>query len=88
MSATTIDIDVMRAVDGEELVSSLTARGLKSMLIDTGDRVHVRISDGRSSSPRFRANVTDMIDTWIAEQDFPLILTPIDEGLVLHPPGD
>ena len=88
MLATTIDIDVMRAVDGEELVSTLTARGLKGTLIDTGDRVQVRISDGRGSSPRFRADVTDMIDTWIAEQDFPLVLTPVDEGLVLHPPGD
>ena len=89
MSATTIDIDVMRAVDGEDLVTSLTARGLKGTLIDTGDRVQVRISDGRGSSARFRANVADMIDNWIAEQESPLVLTPLgDDGLVLHPPAD
>lgn len=83
----TVDIHVPQASIGDELRSRLELLGMRSQIVDDGERFALEVSFD-DVHERLLADVTHAIETWLAEFDVPLVVQRASGGCVLRPPGD
>lgn len=84
----TIEIDVPRSAIGDELTAALSGRGLRSELVEDGDRCALRVWYAEDERARLIGDVTHAIELWLSEQGLPLVVQRANGGAVVRPPGD
>lgn len=86
MSAGTVEtIDVHPAGFGDQLAGVLFRNGLRAEAV-ADDRLSV--SFATAERDRLVAEVTQAIESWLAERSLPLVVEHANGGCVLRPPGD
>lgn len=86
--AETVAVHVPRDTLGSELSDALDGRRLHAELVDDDESCLLHVSFAEAEHDRLMAEVTDAIDTWLAERDLPLVVQRADGGFVLRPPAD
>ncbi len=82
---TTIEVDLVRLVDGDGLREMLEANGFGCEVHDDGDRLCCRVTEDGDAPEEFG----ELLETWIAERGLPLIPLRLGDGhYLLRPPGD
>jgi hypothetical protein len=85
-----IVVEVCRDGDGEDLLRELAARGLSGRIFhEDGVCKTVEVGYTLDEQERLTAEVESALESWIAQQDMPLVPTLVDGGkFVVRPAAD
>lgn len=83
----TIEVHVPRAGIGDELSRELGERGLQAEVVDDGEVCALRVSFA-DAHERLLLDVTQTIESWLADRELPFVVQRANGGCVVRPPGD
>jgi hypothetical protein len=77
-----------RPVDAAGLIGALTARGLSASVVDVDGCLEIEIAAGPQEESAL-AEVSDVLDSWLAEQELPFVPLRIGRrSFAVSPPVD
>jgi hypothetical protein len=86
--AETINVVLPRKGFGDQLAASLAEQGLDADVVEDDDRCELRVRYADDEAARLAGDVARAIETWLGENEMPLVLERSDGGCVVRPPAD
>lgn len=85
---TSMEVCLVRATDGTELLAALQRRGLACELSNGDGPAAVSVECGEADPELVRIDIVHALEDWVSERGLPFVPAPLDERrYVLRPPA-
>lgn len=86
--AESIQVEVPRRTDCDELAEALRQRGLVAEVVEDDEGCRLDVAYAAAESERLFGEVSSVVESWTNDRGAPLILTRLDGRCALRPPAD